>query len=263
VKLSSAVEAQDWGYIDVRGSFVILPQFKAAGSFNGGLAYVERVTDEHYLVCAVINAKGEVVVDQPHLMDWSHALFGVPSLEQHRIRTGMGFHDGLIPKLDGFERGYVDRSNRLVINNPRFLHLGLFAEGRAPVLIRDGALSQAEWGYIDTRGLIMGEVRFAQAGPFSEGLAAVRDQAGRTGFVKPDGTWAIAPLWLEDARPFHGQRALIKLNNRFGYLDPEGRLVIPPRFLRAESFSEGLAVTAIATPRRAGPEETAGVAEPR
>jgi hypothetical protein len=105
VKLSSAVDAQDWGYIDVRGSLVILPQFKAAGPFDNGLAYVERVTEEHYLVGAVINAKGEVVVDKPFLMDWSHDLFGVPSLEQHRIRTGMGFQDGLIPRLDGFERG--------------------------------------------------------------------------------------------------------------------------------------------------------------
>ncbi len=263
VKLSSAVDAQDWGYIDVRGSLVILPQFKAAGPFANGLAYVERITEEHYLVGAVINAKGEVVVDKPHLMDWSHALFGVPSLEQHRIRTGMGFRDGLIPRLDGFERGYVDRSNRLVLNDPRFLHLGLFTEGRAPVLIQGGISSQAEWGYIDTQGRIMGEIRFAQAGPFSEGLAAVRDHAGRTGFVKPDGTWAVEPLWLEDARPFKGNRALIKLNNRFGYLDPEGGFVIPPRFLRAESFSEGLAVTAVAAPHRVRPEKKAGVAEPR
>ncbi len=255
VKLSAAVDAQDWGYIDVRGSLVILPQFKAAGPFDNGLAYVERVTEERYLVGAVINAKGEVVVDKPHLMDWSHALFGVPSLEQHRIRTGMGFRDGLIPRLDGFERGYVDRANRLVISDPRFLHLGLFAEGRAPVLIRDGTSSRAEWGYIDTQGRIMGEIRFAQAGPFGEGLAAVRDHAGRTGFIKPDGTWAIEPLWLEDARPFKRNRALIKLNNRFGYLDPEGRFVIPPRFLRAESFSEGLAVTAVAGPHRAKPEK--------
>ena len=254
VKLSHDIGAQDWGYIDDRGTEVIAPRFKAAGSFDRGLAYVEWVTEEGYITGAVIDAKGGVAVDKPFLMDLSRALFGVPSLEQHRLRTGLSFGDGLIPRLDGVERGYVDRSGRLAISDPRFLHLGLFAEGRAPVLIQGGSADDGEWGYIDTQGRVLGDLRFAGAGPFSEGLAVVRDRAGRTGFITPDGAWAVEPLWLEDARPFKGGRALIRLNGRFGYLDPAGRFAVPPRYVRAESFSEGLAVTAVAAPRRARPE---------
>lgn len=255
VKQTADISAQDWGYIDDRGREVIAPRFKAAGPFDHGLAYAEWVTEKHFIAAAVINAKGEVVIDKPYLMDWSQALFGVPSLEQHRVRLSMRFGDGLVPRLDGFDRGYVDRSDRTVISDPRFLILGHFAEGRAPVLIRGDSPYHGEWGYIDTQGRIIGDLRFAAAGPFSEGLAAVRDRAGRTGFIKPDGTWAIEPLWLEDARPFQGGRALVKLNGRFGYLDPAGRFAVPPRYVRAESFSEGLAVIAVAAPRRRGSEQ--------
>ena len=260
VKHSPDINAQDWGYIDVHGAEVIAPRFKDAGPFYHGLAYAEWVTEEHYLVGAIINTKGEVVVDKPYLMAWSHGLFGVPSLEQHRTRMGMGFNDGLIPRLDGFERAYVDKSKRVVISDPRFLDLGLFAEGRAPVLVQSGSPTQGEWAYINTEGRIIGDLRFAAAGPFSEGLAAVRDPVGRTGYIKPDGTWAIEPLWLEEAHPFKGGRALVRLNNRFGYLDPAGRFVIPPRYLRAESFSEGLAVTAVAAPHRVKSEKKPGSA---
>jgi hypothetical protein len=47
-----------------------------------------------------------------------------------------------------------------------------------------------------------------------------------------------------------GGRALVKLNGRFGYPDRTGQFAIPPRYLWAESFSEGLAVTAVAGPPR-------------
>ena len=104
-----------------------------------------------------------------------------------------------------------------------------------------------------TPGNLVVEPRFAMAGPFSEGLAAVRDEAGRTGYIKPDGTWAVEPLWLEEAHPFAAGRARVKLNGRFGYLDATGRFVIPPQYLRADDFREGLAVTAIPAPSKAAP----------
>jgi hypothetical protein len=86
--------------------------------------------------------------------------------------------------------------------------------------------------------------------PFSGGLGLVRDSAGRWGWVTPSGEWAIPPMWLEEAKPFSDGRALVKLDGRWGYLDRTGRFAIPPRYVRAEAFSEGLAVTAVATGRR-------------
>ena len=120
VKFSDGLSAYDWGYIDTNGTVVIAPRFKDAGSFAKGVAYVEAVTNGNWIIPAVINRTGAVVVDKPFLFEWSSALFGVPSLEQFRKRQQMVFDDLLIPRCEGTVRGYVDIANRLVIQGKRF-----------------------------------------------------------------------------------------------------------------------------------------------
>jgi hypothetical protein len=244
VKISRDLGANDWAYIDTNGTVVISPRFKEAGSFGNGLAYVETVSPERYLLPAIINRAGKVVVDKPFVLEWSQALFGVPSLEQFRRRRQMVFDDLLIPRHDAAVRGYVDATNRLIIPGARFQTMGVFREGRAPVSV-DG-----RWGYIDTAGQVVVEPRFAVAGPFHEGCAAVRDQAGRTGYIRPDGAWAVEPLWLEEAHPFADGRARVKLNGLYGFLEATGRFIVAPRYLRADDFHEGRAAAALPAPPR-------------
>ena len=66
--------------------------------------------------------------------------------------------------------------------------------------------------------------------------------------ITPSGGLAIKPMWLEEAHPFAGGLARVRLNGFWGYLDRRGHFAIPPRYLRAEDFSEGLAATAVAAP---------------
>ena len=249
IKLSRDVGVDDWGYIDRSGAVAIAPRFKGAGSFSGGLAYVEWVTREHYLLGGVIDRQGRVVVDKPFVPELSRALFGTPSLEQYRHRQRARFGESLVPRLEGSSKGWVDAGGRWVVRGERFAHLGLFTEGRAPVLLQAAAGDPGVWGFVDPRGSLVVEPRYAHVQPFSEGLALVRDSAGRTAYITPAGTSAISPLWLEEAHPFSNGLALVKLNGRWGYLDRTGRFAIPPRYVRAERFSDGLAVTAVAAPR--------------
>jgi len=249
VKLSRELGANDWGYVDRAGAIAIAPRFRAAGSFSGGLAYVEWVTKERFLLGGVIDRHGQVVVDKPYTPELSRALFGTPSMEQYRRRRSFAFGEGLIPWLDGSTRGWVDPGSRLKIPGERFAHLGVFSEGRAPVLVNGSAPGRGGWGFVDRHGVVVVEPRFAQVQPFSEGLAAVRDTAGRWGYVTPLGGLAIPPAWLEEVTPFSDGRALVRLGGLWGYLDTAGRFAIPPRYPRAEPFSEGLAATAIAAPR--------------
>ena len=121
----------------------------------------------------------------------------------------------------------------------------------APTTTKSASPSGTSWGYADATGKVVVPAIYAAAFPFSEGLGLVRDSAGRWGWVTPSGEWSIRPMWLEEARPFSDGRALVKLNGRWGYLDREGHLAVPPRFVRAEPFSEGLAVTAVAVGRSA------------
>ena len=249
VKFSDGLSACDWGYVDTNGTIVVAPRFDQAGSFANGLAYVEAVTKRNGLNAtfpAVINRHGDVVVDKPFIMEWSRAFFGAPSLEQFRNRQQMVFDDLLVPRHEGPTRGYMDAANRLVISGAQFQTLGVFREDRAPVSIG------GRFGYIDTAGKVVIGPQFAEAGPFDKGFAIVRDDAGRTGYIRLDGTWAIDPLWLEEAHPFSAGRARVRLNGQYGFLDTTGRFAIPPRYLRADDFHEGLAATAFPAPLESG-----------
>ncbi|MBK9965350.1 MAG: WG repeat-containing protein [Holophagales bacterium] len=226
------------------------PRFKAAGPFSNGLAFVEWVTKEHHLLSGVIDPGGRVVVEKPFSQELSGALFGTPSVEQFRRLQGLRFGERLVPRHDASGPSWAGPDGRTVVPASPLARAGLFSEGRAPVQARSGSPSGVSWGYADPGGRLAVSAVHAAAFPFSEGLGLVRDLAGRWGWVTPSGEWAIPPMCLEEAKPFSDRRALVKLNGRWGYLDRAGRFAIPPRYVRAEAFSEGLAVTAMPVGRR-------------
>ncbi len=249
VKVSRDLGANDWGYVDAKGAFVIDPRFKAAGPFSNGLAYVEWVTKDHHLLSGVIDRSARVVVEKPFAQELSGALFGTPSVEHFRRLRDLRFGEGLVPRHDASGPGWAGPDGRIVVPASPLVMVGLFSEGRAPVQARSDSPAGVSWGYADPAGRLAVPAVHAAAYPFSEGLGLVRDSAGRWGWVTADGSWAIPPIWLEEAKPFTDGRAPVKLNGRWGYLDRNGRFAVPPRFVRAEAFSEGLAVTATAVGR--------------
>jgi hypothetical protein len=119
------------------------------------------------------------------------------------------------------------------------------------VAVRGGEPGATRWGLLDDGGRLVVPPRFTRVAPFSEGLAAARDEVGRWGWITPDGRWAIPPAWLDEAGAFHEGRAAFALNGRWGYLDRAGRWVVLPRYVRAADFSGGLArVASTRQPRR-------------
>src|SRR5665648_497350 len=51
----------------------------------------------------------------------------------------------------------------------------------------------------------------------------------------------VTPYKYDDANPFKDNLALVVLDEKYGYIDKKGNEVIPLKFYRAVSFSEGLA----------------------
>jgi len=96
-----------------------------------------------------------------------------------------------------------------------------------------------------------GTVRIAQtfevAKEFSEGLAAVRVD-GRYGFIDPAGRMVITPRF-EAAGPFTGGYAEVRVDGASGAIDRSGKLVVPARFQRLVPFTGG---TFLATPKKEG-----------
>ena len=74
---------------------------------------------------------------------------------------------------------------------------------------------------------------------FSEGLLAVR-RGEMWGFIDMDGREVI-PCQYEDVFAYHEGLARVMKNNFFGFIDKSGREVIPCIYCDAGVFSEGLA----------------------
>ena len=67
------------------------------------------------------------------------------------------------------------------------------------------------------------------------------------GYIHPDGKTAIAPR-LDNAEPFSGNRALVTVGEKYGFVDKTGQLVTP-LFDGAWTFSEGLAAVRVGEDR--------------
>jgi hypothetical protein len=98
-------------------------------------------------------------------------------------------------------------------------------------------------GYIDKTGKMIIAAQFAEAGPFSGGLAAVRLKAyGPWGYIDATGQVVIQPQFAA-ATPFSEGLAAVAIEDGgdWGFIDASGAVVIAPQFASAHGFSEGLA----------------------
>lgn len=117
---------------------------------------------------------------------------------------------------------------------PQFDYAGPFFEGLAAVRTDEG-----KWGYIDTSGAFRIEPVYGHASDFGQGLALV-EQGGKFGYVDTDGTMVISPRF-DGGGAFAGGLASVTVGGKSGYIDTRGEFVIEPKFDGAEGFHEGLA----------------------
>src|SRR5262245_19490975 len=97
------------------------------------------------------------------------------------------------------------------------------------------------WGYIDRTGKVVIDFRFDHAHQFTEGFGLIRVD-DRAGFVDKSGTVVISPQFRVGSYPFFEGLAMVwTLQDKFGYIDKRGEFVIAPEFEGAFQFSEGIA----------------------
>jgi len=134
--------------------------------------------------------------------------------------------------------GFINPRGDLVIE-PRFDRAWRFSDGHALVRV-DG-----QYGFIDSTGTLAVAPRFADAWHFSEGLAPVA-QDSLWGFINRDGEVVVDPQFelppgtLEE-NPSDPDYRRARVGGQYGYRNPEGTMVIPPRFEQAWYFSDGRA----------------------
>lgn len=152
----------------------------------------------------------------------------------------------LLPYLTADRWGYVNQSGKSIIN-PQFSRAELFHGGLARVENMAHKI-----GYINPSGAFTIAPAYEAGLSFSEGLACVVPTSGQITFVDTKGTVKFVVANAREARSFHEGLAAVRIGEKWGYINPEGRLVIPPSYNKAASFADGRA----RVEQQVGPFET-------
>ena len=141
----------------------------------------------------------------------------------------------VFPVKLGDKWGYVDSDGKYIIN-PIYDNAYCFFDGLAMV-VKDGKV-----GYINSSGKEVISPEYKGGTNFSEGKAFVVMDGEPIKCINTSGKELFSLENIEWAYNFHEGLSVIKdTSNRYGFQDPDGKIVIAPRFNNVGSFSEGMA----------------------
>lgn len=195
-----------WGFIDKSGKISILPVFDSVSDFSEGLAVVKK--NGRY---GFIDQQGNVVLE-------------------FRFEDASLFSEGFAPVKFNGKWGFIDKNGNFAIK-PQFDSAGSFSEGLAQVYIaRKG-------GYINRKGQFEINPLFDIASEFRGGFAYIAEvkivngvPKFNYGFINKNGDFLVEPKF-SNAFYFSEGYASVVLNDKMGFIDQSGKMVISPRFV--------------------------------
>ncbi|MEZ6096298.1 MAG: WG repeat-containing protein [Pirellulaceae bacterium] len=98
------------------------------------------------------------------------------------------------------------------------------------------------WGFMDKKGNVILENKWAEARSFHENLAPVKNADGLWGFIQGNGDIYIDCRWIA-VGDFNEGRAWVRdANELFGYIDIRGNVLVPPKYAGVTDYQEKIAV---------------------
>ncbi|WP_134682632.1 WG repeat-containing protein [Brevibacillus migulae] len=209
-----------WGYLDETGNTVISPIYQSVEKFDEqGLAVVSIKGNSEY-VYGLINRSGAYVVKPEYdsIRPYTKKLYLASQGENAVLLNSQGnivhrfanssIHEpaeGLAVFSQNDRYGYLDETGSIVVQ-PQYRYAEAFSEGIGVVTLTNGS-----YALIDSKGKLIRELPFTDEaislGAYHEGLAAFYD----------------------------------KKSSLYGYIDKQGKVVIPAKYRYASSFEHGLA----------------------
>jgi len=215
------------GYIDRTGKLAIPPKYADVNDFSQGLACVSlpRTDGSPFgpTLAGFINQNGEYVIPPD------------------RDFVALGFSEGLcvisIQDDAGWHNSVINLKGETVI--PPYLYTGIsdFVSGVSRV-VRDGKV-----GCIDNEGDIVIPIEFDQLWEFEHSNLTTGEKDGKKYIVNKTGR-CVKEIALDkevDLGRLRSGLATVESQNKLGYVDAEGELVIPMHFDRGEEFRGELA----------------------
>jgi len=126
----------------------------------------------------------------------------------------------------------------VIVIQAKYADAGFFHDGLAPV--KD--LSIDLYGFINSQGKFVIPNSYAYALGFSEGLAAVVDTMGNFYYIDTKGKITFRTDFASDLGSFVNDRALFMMSEKWGFIDKNGEIVIDPKYDAATDFKNGYAI---------------------
>lgn len=261
-------------YVDREGK-LFSRSFQDCGSFCRGhaVAVISSLNKQRVETkCALITKTGSTFKELP----------GTLTGDPHVIPIEHNFCDFMLPLNMSGLVGFIDTNGRVVIK-PRFKYARSFHEGLAAVAMeKQGSI---KWGFCNRTGAMVIECEYDEVGDFHEHFARIRS-GGKCGFIDSNGKLKIKDLnsfssctdfseglasitngsgtrffnqqglnvfqvRTSDVGQFHNGLCFASTDptkfKHYGYLDRHGKWAIPPIYLKATNFSEGLAAVCFDT----------------
>ncbi len=163
------------------------------------------------------------------------------------LALGAEFRQGVAP-LRGQSGRFLDRKGNIVAMPPpppaaeSAPSVRFNEQGACRALGECGLKLGCDFTLVSAGGRTLSNEVYQNALPFHEGLAAV-EKRGQWGFIDETGKVVVPPRFA-DARSFSGGLARVRLTDEgsWAYLDHSGKIAIAPWFEFADDFVEGLAL---------------------
>lgn len=236
--LCAVKKGDKWGFIDTLGNLVIDYTFPFSHFsysypiFRNGLCMIPGNLNGKMIV-RYIDKKGKEVISNPTFLKGSEFVDGYANVSTTGDKIMMINTKGLqvFPALS-YTGTWANPENP-----------GKFSEGLAPYLDYKKRL----FGFIDSKGTIVVPAQFNEVSGFSEGLAAVNKTTTTGermwGFIDKKGAVVIDFIFTNKPGNFSEGLAVVKAKDeKFGYIDPKGNVVIQPKYANAFLFKNGSAI---------------------
>jgi hypothetical protein len=235
------------GIVNSNGVVTCTPQLQDLKEMFGPLATVVQsdTSDEMSMLISIIdggavkagliNRKGEFVVPCKYndIFDDATNGFYYPFIRDERFTNDSVI--GEIPVLVG-KYGIVDTAGN-ILSEPLFDELPVYGDEMFRVSMN------GKYGYADKQGKVVIPPKWDFAVSFSEGKAIVSDAGNssiidKTGKVLADNLGAGTGMY----RFIDGRVRCRSNDGLYGFMDANGKRIIPPIFEEADDFTEGVAV---------------------
>lgn len=239
-----------WGYVDVVGSTRVPKKFVSVGPYINELASVIDQEGKAYFIDLEGNKKF-VAHKVDNVVQLGLIENGIYSLYNGKT---WGFYDkecshlfGEYDDVSSIGNGvaavkkngnwsFVDREGK-DLTGKTYRHVAM--DEKLVVYRNDRMFVSDGTGYqmIDSHGNVVGNKKYQAVHIFNDTTYAAVMINDKWGFINSAGEIVIEPKY-EDARSFANGYAAVKVDDRWGFINVEGKMVISPQFLNAKDFND-------------------------